>query len=820
MSATASPRHRHSRSVGDFFAPADVPQIPPLNFSVKPNNPSTTNNSAPSPSKPSPRGHKKSPSLLDVFLGKAKAGKKKNSNFTISTDVDYAETDGEASQNRSVEEGVLRPSVNGRAQPAPGEIDEMAELRIAVSQMSIMSETTEDKENEPEIVVRPIRRDRGAMNLNKELPPIRTDVDVPRPLAREINLYTPRGYSQADQRNWDGVMVPGLRSPNPRPNSVYTGGERKSSWGSFISLSRRNSVIDNGEGASNESEKSGGLLSRMPSFSSTSGKRVHPAVLEKHVPPANSLNMEFNNLLSTFGLPENIKSGASMMKPNVKATLLRSSKVMSQAPLPPPSRDSMAPPPFGHSRSQMARNQASKEKKKRPLSALGAAIFRSGENRARGKTVTGAGMPSGKNMGARPKSSLSEKGLGKASTTNIATPVTPTALGPIHANAPEDFTKYLAKRKYKDVESEWLRRLKRMLRNERLAWVEAFVELRGLDHVIHLIKDVAELEYRDLQSDAVLKELIYCLKALYTAPMMDEVFHLKRSEIFPLILSIMMDQERKKTPFEYETREAAVGLIFTYLMQAPLEEQSARARYVMGLFEKPQAESRGPEWVQAISAPLLYVDWVGEFNRMTFETGWMWYHPGNKISVREVDPTLPFNVAHFPPPRQFLKIEGANHGCAEMAATNYAALHIDIMNAIIAYLPTREERNEFRSQLRRCNMEKIMGEILRQAGKGEEYAHHANLHSAMTTYVTAAKADEWESWKYIRTGRWPEDEKYAEKGKTMKKIERMYGLQHELPDVGIKDTVVERKRMSIMQEGPSNAFQVDDKGSVTLEWEF
>ncbi|KAK6509212.1 hypothetical protein TWF481_003972 [Arthrobotrys musiformis] len=792
-------RHKRAESVGDAFGLMGPPQLPPLDFSFPGGNgpPSPTKTDqhgfgGPLP-KPPPKGrHMKTPSLMDLLTGKSKKDAKRDAGFTISTDED-CQDDYNPRNVRPVTTSarVLQPAFVEQSQSMSEQLDaSFLKLR-----MQNESSITLDQEN-----VRPEKPSRLA-NTNKALPPIKTD--IPDEIARQISLYTPRQYSASEQRNF--AVTPELRAPLPRPNTFYgqhAGGERKTSWGSIISMGKRNSV-----GEADNNGEHAGFLSKVTSFGSGGNKRVHPAALESSAPSNHILNREFNNLLSGFGLPYNIKNGAAEMPAHVKATLLKSSKVMSRTPLPPPSSHGGSPPDIAGS--------PTREKKKRPLSAFGAALFRGEHTRARSKTASTVGLPARHQEDkGRPKTTRSDKAFPGTPATPVATNV-----GPLHANAPCDFVDYLYGRDYTDIDLGWLRRLRRMLRNERLAWVQTFFEQEGLDRLVDLIKNIYDLEYHDLQSGQVIREVFLCLKAAYTAPMADALFDAIHVELFTMILSMMFDEERKKTPYEYETREAAISIMFTYLQQAPLDQQVTRARSLIKILENPPLakSQQGPAWVEAIKRPRPFTRWSGEVSRLSYETGWVWYHPGNRITLREYDPEAPFSVAHFPTPRAFKAIDGGSVNSIEMNVANYAALHVEIMNAIIAYLPTQTERNDFRKAIYMSGMEKIMGQVLRCAGKGPHYEQLANIHSALTDWVTAARADGWESWEHVRTGRFPDEVK--DKVKAMRKIEAMYGPQYELPDMGLEDTVAQKKRMSMKPDESMSVFQVTD-GGVSLEWEF
>ncbi|KAF3922627.1 hypothetical protein ABW21_db0200355 [Orbilia brochopaga] len=872
-------RHRHSQSVGDMDAhiSREVPQLPPLNFNFVSGAPAVPEKhlgelaTKLTPLSP-PKKHKKSQSIIDVFKKvkpepsfKILADEPSSDDDDVTTNPSaYATTvnskatgvhhrvfsplthgaQDHYSSNTLIEPNVLQPSPNitsKNEQATPNAFDEQEHVAPYYDD-DMASVILSNKENS--------YSRSGRADLNKALPPIITNLDIPEDLAAEIDLYTPRAYTASGQRNF--AVTPGLRSPPSRPNSVYLQpGERKTSWGTVISIGRRESIMETAETRTVMSGDHGSTTSR-PSLLSrsrmSSSKRVHPAALEGLTTSSHAINREFSELLKNYGLPQNIKSGASGLTAQVKAMLLKSSKTMSSVPVPPSSRDGPTaenngmntdwstmpppPPPLPPRRSTQVEGAGSprRERLRRPFSAIGAAFFRGVEHvRPRGKTLSVIGLPKQGDERVRPRTTVSEMPLRHSRVGSIpTTPTSPTAaavcnpvVGPLHAKSPADFVEYFDGIEYQAVDLGWLRRLRLLLRTERLAWVEAFFAQNGLDRLVDLVKNIYELEYHDLKSGDVLKEVFLCLKAAYTAPMADAHFDAMHEELFPLILSMMFDDERKKTPHEYETREAAIGILFTYLVQAPLDQQAARARIVMSHLENPPvAKSQlGPAWVEALKQPRPFTRWSSEVARLTYETGWVWYHPGNRIALREdVDELAPYSVAFFPTPRPFVAMDGANVKSVEHNVANLSALHLEILNAITAYLPTRDERNTFREAVKKSGMEKTMGQVLRCAGKGEGYELYIALHCALTDWVTAAQADGWESWEHVRTGRFPK-EKSGGKVRALKKIEAMYGPQYELPDMGLQDTVAARKRMSL-QAGEEAAFKVGEEGGVVLEWDF
>jgi hypothetical protein len=83
----------------------------------------------------------------------------------------------------------------------------------------------------------------------------------------------------------------------------------------------------------------------------------------------------------------------------------------------------------------------------------------------------------------------------------------------------------------------------------------------------------------------------------------------------------------------------------------------------------------------------------------------------------------------------------------EWDATNYLASHLDILNGIMASLPTRDERNQLREQLRVSGWEKCMGITLRLCKE----KFYGGVHAGLRCWVAAAVEDSWNT-RDVRCG--------------------------------------------------------------------
>ena len=93
---------------------------------------------------------------------------------------------------------------------------------------------------------------------------------------------------------------------------------------------------------------------------------------------------------------------------------------------------------------------------------------------------------------------------------------------------------------------------------------------------------------------------------------------------------------------------------------------------------------------------------------------------------------------HFPKTRP--PVPAAPYiGGVEWDATNYIAGHLDLLNGLIASLPTAQDRNEVRGELRASGFEKCMGISLRTCKE----KFYGAVHDCLRTWITAAAEDGW-----------------------------------------------------------------------------
>ena len=144
-----------------------------------------------------------------------------------------------------------------------------------------------------------------------------------------------------------------------------------------------------------------------------------------------------------------------------------------------------------------------------------------------------------------------------------------------------------------------------------------------------------------------------------------------------------------------------------------------------------------------------YQVWCKEMSNVTKEVFWIFIHNLNVIPVPPaptVDgPPKSYAKTHFPGQRAI--VPAAPYvGGVEWDATNYLATHIDLLNGLIAALPTREARNTFRHECQISGFEKLMGHLRACNPK-----YYGAVHDSIKVWIGAALEDDWDV-KPVRMG--------------------------------------------------------------------
>ncbi|KAK2777801.1 hypothetical protein FQN52_002974 [Onygenales sp. PD_12] len=588
-----------------------------------------------------------------------------------------------------------------------------------------------------------------------------------RTLDEEMSLYTPRGYSPSKQRNFHGHHMPTLtKRPDtkPRPKSDYLSSSSSSIKEMIASVQRSSYHKDDqkskGDGRiinnmrrpspteqdlekrrSSIGKRGSRVLAAISAFN-TKDKVVQQQQPSKQVDPK-EIEREFEELLDSRNIPHNMRDKMRSMDTNIKADFIRKHHLDICSST---SSNSSQERDGGHASADDGKGSDKKggrsHSRPRPFSI------------SKGDSSPKKQAHEGTNFHKRPKSvdmsrPGSSKGIpGSGSMTGLASQATPD-----HTADPTDFVHYLREvQKPEIVEVGKLHKLRILLRNETVAWVDAFISHGGMDEIIELLYRILRVEWREDHEDALLHETLLCLKALCTTSL--ALRHLSSVEavLFPTLLHMLFDEE-KKGPSEFTTRGIVLSLLFTHLSSATPENMLPRAKTILSYMRDPTPpEAAQPlNFIANIYQSRPYRVWCKEVSNVTKEVFWIFLHHLNVIPVAKTTPEAlvdaePFVKRHFPPPRP--PVPAAPYvGGVEWDATNYIANHLDLINGLLAAMPTAEERNALRNDLRASGFEKVMGASLRTCKE----KFYSSVHDSLRLWVAAAAEDGWE-YQYVREG--------------------------------------------------------------------
>ncbi|KAF2841775.1 hypothetical protein M501DRAFT_967668 [Patellaria atrata CBS 101060] len=329
---------------------------------------------------------------------------------------------------------------------------------------------------------------------------------------------------------------------------------------------------------------------------------------------------------------------------------------------------------------------------------------------------------------------------------------------------PEEFVSYLRKiQKPELVEVGKIHKLRLLLRNETVIWVDTFIQQGGMTEIVNLLHRIMQVEWREEHEDALLHEALLCLKGLCTTDRALRKLCELESTLFPALVAMLFDDEHKG-PSEFTTRGIIMSLLFMHLCAAPIGQRPDRARMILSYLSDPKKpEAAQPlNFILEMHTPRPYRVWCREVVNVCKEVFWIFLHHLNVVPLPGSTDSVPLDTApnttradianksymdlHFPQPRP--PVPAAPYvGGVEWDATNYMATHIDLLNGLLASLPTACDRNALRAELRASGFEKVMGDSLR-ACKEKFYGH---IHDGLRTWVAAAVQDGWEV-KDVRMG--------------------------------------------------------------------
>jgi hypothetical protein len=155
----------------------------------------------------------------------------------------------------------------------------------------------------------------------------------------------------------------------------------------------------------------------------------------------------------------------------------------------------------------------------------------------------------------------------KSSGDQLKSPTTPNgSLGRKSAPPayPADYISYLkSAQDPTKTEVGKLHKLRLLLRNETVAWVDTFISLGGMAEMVNLLDRIMAIEWREDHEDQLLHETLLCLKGLCTTERAMAELDICADTLFPKLFGMLFDEE-KKGPAEYSTRTIIINVLCMY----------------------------------------------------------------------------------------------------------------------------------------------------------------------------------------------------------------------------------------------------------------
>ncbi|KAJ4359775.1 uncharacterized protein N0V89_000331 [Didymosphaeria variabile] len=612
--------------------------------------------------------------------------------------------------------------------------------------------------------------------------------DQRRSIEEEIALYTPSNYSPSKGRNFFDNGLPSLQKKSPvkeRPKSFLGSGSTPSLFETFTrkksddrvplgdtkgnegrtkdspskSLTPRPPLVRANTDNSRESIPQESTSPKKTSNAEKRQSRVMAAVAafngkskqtEKGTPATSPIKLdpkmvdaEFEEVLESRQIPNHQRAAMRTLKLEVKADFVRTHKLDT----PSVSRTTSANSGVAgrlSAKTSLSRSTKSRagstEEEKVPLEDNAGGTSKRERPRSRTFGFTRSDSPTKKQKGEKEQKSTaipkspSMRSLASVSSQRSVSKGSKTV-------SPDEFINYLKKTpKPQAVEVGKLHKLRLLLRNEPVEWVHQFIVEGGMTELVGLLHRIMEVEWREDHEDTLLHELLRCLKGLCTADIALKQFAEISSTLFPALLGMLFDEEHKG-PSEFTTREFIIQIIFAHLSMASESELHTRATGLMEHLKDPVKEKQASTvpFVLQMRQPRPYQVWCKEITNVTKEVFWIFIHHLNvvPISPSSDEPPMSYAKTHFPGQRAI--VPAAPYvGGVEWDATNYIATHLDLLNGILASLPTREARNTFRSELKVSGFEKVMGHLRTCNPK-----YYGAVHDAVKVWVGAALEDDW-----------------------------------------------------------------------------
>lgn len=479
------------------------------------------------------------------------------------------------------------------------------------SSKDLTAQASKDKENAtpPSSADGPVNTPIWAQFATNAKPPSRPstrDSETSDRLRDEIERYTPKDYSPSKQRNFNGsIDQPQLRPTlASRPQSMYVMGTefvgavgRRLSGEKSHAPGRKSEDIDrrrskehtrhvsgekmfNGRRSEAERKASGSSAEQAPAkekiniakrggrvmaaVAALQGKNQDQRVKESQAAPLDpkAVDEAFEAVLESRNIPEPMRHKMRSLTLRVKADFVKQHQETTKPSDDLADRSSAQDGERGRTLTSTANTSPKATKTDEDDSKS------TKRSRGRSRTFTftksdrsGEGSPSKKQRSSSKSRAVSTQDANTSPTTSSTPRGSMDKRRSAGPAAPIDFISYLhLNQDPTTVEVGRLHKLRILLRNETVVWVDSFVSLGGMAEIVGLLHRTMAMEWREEHEDQLLHETLLCLKGLCTTERAMGELEKVANELFPALMAMLFDDE-KKGPAEYATRAVVITVL-------------------------------------------------------------------------------------------------------------------------------------------------------------------------------------------------------------------------------------------------------------------
>ncbi|KAK9320784.1 armadillo-type protein [Lipomyces orientalis] len=311
-------------------------------------------------------------------------------------------------------------------------------------------------------------------------------------------------------------------------------------------------------------------------------------------------------------------------------------------------------------------------------------------------------------------------------------------------SSPDSFVEYLFDINLSDISVIAAIELKRALRCERLQWMERFLNLNGIDPISRLLIGLTKLEWREDKDDRLFLELMHCLRTISEFEMGRDHITTIAPLLFPKLIDFMFSDSQ---PTYFADRGLIVSVIVNYIAIARPEDRYHRCKAILSCLEDPMqpAEKLAPSFIEVSHRRRAYRNWCLECSNVVRDVFWIFIHTSYHIRLISITPEDVF--ARQDSTLKKRRSASGHISDVEWDTIEYLAVHIELLNLILASVPTQSERNGIRKQMKDSGFDSLIGKYLRASSGNQSKSLHNNLE----TLIALAFTDGWNT-EYMRTG--------------------------------------------------------------------